>query len=286
METTLISTAARAAQAGPRSAAATKLRDWFVVLHRCNPVLSWPAWLHVVLLLGALLLVPFDNRLVTGVNPWIKPAKFAISGAIYLWSLGWLLADLPAPAQRAVRCISWGVAAAMMVELAVIYVQAARGTTSHYNGSSALNAVLFSLMGIFIMLNTGLIAWALRLTWQYRPHGPAAYGWGMRLGLLLFLVGSLVGGMMIRLSAHTVGAPDGGSGMLGLGWSTRAGDLRIAHFLGLHALQVVPLVGWLLARYVPQRAVTGTWLFALAYATFVGLLFWQAMQGVPLLAAP
>jgi hypothetical protein len=101
----------------------------------------------------------------------------------------------------------------------------------------------------------------------------------------LFLVGSLVGGMMIRLNAHTVGVPDGGPGLLGLGWSTRAGDLRVAHFLGLHALQLVPLVGWLLARYVPRRAVVGTWFFALAYVSFTGWLFWQAMHGVPLLAA-
>jgi len=257
---------------------------WLRVLHRTNPVLSWAGWLHVLLLPGAFLALAFDERLVTGLNPWIKPLKFAFSAIIYLWSLGWLLADLPGAAQRAVRRISWGVATAMLVETVVICVQAARGTTSHYNGSSPLNGLLFSLMGLFIMLNTGLLIWALVLLLRHRPFGPAAYVLGIRLGVLLFLVGSAVGGAMIGQAAHTVGAPDGGPGLPVLNWSTRAGDLRIAHFLGLHALQVVPLLGWWASRKQPRRAVLLTWLGAAAYAGLVAVLFAQAMRGVPLVA--
>nr|AGU11755.1 hypothetical protein [uncultured organism] len=286
METTLIFSKRPSTASMPSGFAPfTRLRELFTVLHRTNPVLSWPAWIHVGLLIAALLIMPFDHRLITGANAWIKPLKFAASGAIYLWTLGWLLADLPAAAQRAVRRISWGVATAMMVEIIVICTQAARGATSHYNNSTPTNAVLFGLMGIFIMLNTMLIIWSLVLTIRYRPHGSAAYVWGLRLGTFLFLVGSLLGGMMIRQAAHTVGAADGGPGLLGLGWSTRAGDLRIAHFLGLHALQVVPLVGWLLGQYAPRRAVLGTWAFALGYAALTGAIFWEAMQGIPLIAA-
>ncbi|GGF24340.1 hypothetical protein [Hymenobacter cavernae] len=285
MKTLTFSTVSSAsAQVQSWPAPFAQLGSWLVVLHRCNPVLSWPAWLHVALLVVALLAMPFDDRVITGTNAWIKPAKFAISGAIYLWTLGWLLADLPAATQRAVRRISWGVATALMVEIAAIYVQAVRGTTSHYNISSPLNALLFGLMGIFIMLNTALIIWTLFLVWRHRPHGSVAYVWGVRLGVLLFLVGSAMGGMMIHQNAHTVGTPDGGPGLLGLGWSTRAGDLRIAHFLGLHALQLVPLAGWLLGRYLPRRAVAGTWLFALTYAALTGFIFWEALQGIPLWA--
>ncbi len=254
------------------------------VLHRANPALSWTGWLNVGLLLLALALLPFDQRQVTGALVWLKPIKFCLSVIAFVWTLGWLLADLPAAAQRAVRRLSAGIAVSMVLEQAAIFVQAGRGTSSHYNNATALDGILFGLMGVFIMLNTVLTAWAVYLVWRHRPHGPAGYVWGVRLGLLLFLVGSVLGGMMIGLNQHTVGAPDGGPGLPGLGWSTRAGDLRVAHFLGLHALQVVPLLGWWLSRAVPHRAVLLTWLGALAYAGLVGTLFAQAVAGVPLWA--
>ena len=270
--------------AGSTSSLISYAAAWLRTLHRVNPVLSWAGWLNVGLLAVALVLLPLDTRLVTGSLVWIKPLKFCVSIIAFLWTLGWLLADLPAQAQRAVRLLSWGVAVSMSAEQAAIFVQAARGTTSHFNNATALDGALFALMGVMILLNTLLTVWAVYLVWRHRPHGPAGYVWGVRLGLLLFLAGSILGGMMIHLNQHTVGAPDGGAGLPGIGWSTRAGDLRIAHFLGLHSLQALPLLGWWLSRRLPRRAVLLTWLGAAAYAGLVALLFAQAMQGVPLLA--
>ncbi|MBO0360131.1 hypothetical protein J0X19_19375 [Hymenobacter sp. BT186] len=273
-------TATGSAPASWPSRAAHALR----VLYRVNPVLSWVGWLNVGLALVALALLPFDHRVVTGIPVWVKPLKFSFSVLAYAWTLGWLLADLPAASQRAVRWLSAGVALSMVAEQTCIFLQASRGTTSHFNGATAFDGLVFAVMGVFIMLNTALTLWAVYLVWRHRPHGPAGYVWGVRLGLLLFLVGSVLGGMMIHLNQHTVGAPDGGPGLPGIGWSTRAGDLRIAHFLGLHALQVVPLLGWWLSRQLPRRAVLLTWLGAATYAGLVAALFMQAMHGVPLLA--
>ncbi len=260
------------------------VREWLRILHRANPALSWTGWLNVGLAAGALVLLPLDHRLVTGALVWIKPLKFSLSIVAFAWTLGWLLADLPAIAQRSVRRLSGGVAVSMAVEQVVIFGQAARGTTSHYNISSGLNGMLFSLMGVFILVNTAMTVWALYLAWRYRPHGPAGYVWGLRLGLLVFLVGSVMGGMMIHNMQHTVGAPDGGPGLPGLGWSTRAGDLRTAHFLGMHALQALPLLGWALSRVVPQRAAALTWAGAALYAGAVAGLFALALAGRPLWA--
>ncbi|UOQ99520.1 hypothetical protein MUN81_08515 [Hymenobacter sp. 5317J-9] len=255
------------------------------VLHRVNPVLSWTGWLNVALAALAVAGLLLDHRLVTGAPAWMKPLKFALSITAFVWTLAWLLADLPQAAQRAVQLISWGVALSMVVEQAVIFVQAARGTTSHYNTGSALNGALFSLMGIFILVNTLMTVWALYLVWRHPLHGPAGYVWGVRLGLLVFLVGSVLGGMMIHNQQHTVGAPDGGPGLPGLGWSTRAGDLRIAHFLGMHALQVLPLLGWLLSSWAPRWATPLTWTGTALYAGAVAALFALALAGRPLWAA-
>ena len=285
---TLVFASGRSSSFSPRRpllfSSGLHLRQLLVILHRCNPVLSWAGWLHVALVGVALGLATLDERVVTGLNVWFKPLKFALSGAIYLWSLGWLLADLPAPAQRAVNRISWGVAVSLVVEILAIFLQAGRGTTSHYNVGSAFDGLVFGLMGLFIVINTVLLVWALYLMLRHRPFGSAAYVWGMRLGLLLFLVGSAVGGAMIGQNAHTVGAPDGGPGLPVLGWSTRAGDLRAAHFLGLHALQVLPLIGWLAGKYVPNRSLLLLSLGSLAYAALIVALYVQALGGIPLWA--
>ena len=265
-------------------AAAGTVREALRLLHRANPALSWTGWLNVALAVLALVLLFVDHHLVAGAPIWLKPLKFSLSIIAFAWTLGWLLADLPAGAQRSVQLLSWGVALSMLVEQAVIFTQAARGTTSHYNVSSGLNAALFGLMGLFIAVNTLMTAWALYLAWHYQPHGPAGYVWGMRLGMLVFLVGSVLGGFMIHNMQHTVGAPDGGPGLPGLGWSTHAGDLRVAHFLGMHALQALPLLGWVLSRALPQQATALTWTGAALYAGAVAGLFMMALAGRPLWA--
>ena len=256
--------------------------DFLTRLRRDNPALFWTGALNVALALLALTLLPFDHRVVTNLPVWIKPLKFALSIVAYAWTLGWLLARLPAPAQRGVRHLSGGVAASMAVEQAAIFGQAARGTTSHYNAATAFDGVLFGLMGLFIMINTLMTLWALYLAWRHRPRGAPGLVWGLRLGLLLFVAGSLIGGVMIHLNQHTVGAPDGGPGLPGLGWSTRAGDLRAAHFMGMHALQALPLLGGALSRWRPRQAALLTWAGAALYAGAVAGLFALALAGRPL----
>ena len=260
------------------------VRESLRVLHRVNPALSWTGWLNVALAALAVALLLVDHRLIAGAPAWLKPLKFSLSIIAFAWTMGWLLADLPAAAQRSVQLLSWGVALSMLVEQAVIFAQAARGTTSHYNGSTPLNGILFGLMGLFILVNTLMTVWAVYLAWRYQPHGPAGYVWGLRLGLLLFLLGSVLGGYMIHLNQHTVGAPDGGPGLPGLGWSTRAGDLRAAHFLGMHALQALPLLGWALSQWLPRHAAGLTWAGAALYAAAVAGLFGLALAGRPLWA--
>lgn len=251
-------------------------------LHHRNPLLSYTGWLHVGLLLGALAALLFDQRLIMGLNPWIKPIKFCVSIVFYVWTMGVLLSWLPAADAGRVKWVSAGIALTMVVEIGCIFLQAARGTTSHYNQSSAFNGLLFGLMGLMIALNTLLNVGALALLWA-RPLAVApAVAWGARLGLLLFIGGAILGGLMIRQGAHTVGAPDGGPGLPLVNWSTRAGDLRIAHFLGMHALQALPLLGWVLTRWAVPAPLLLTLITALGWALLTGLLLTHALAGRPL----
>jgi uncharacterized protein YhhL (DUF1145 family) len=188
---------------------------------------------------------------------------------------------------RAVRIISCGVAVSMVTEIACIVMQSARGTTSHFNGATPFDAGIFIFMGIMIGFNAVLVGWTLVLfcTSQLLPI-PPAYTWGIRCGLLLFLLAGAEAGFMLHHHAHTVGAPDGGSGLPFINWSREHGDLRVAHFLGMHALQVLPFAGFLMARSqraesVQKRYVVG---FAVLYLIAMLALTWTALQGRPLVA--
>ena len=84
--------------------------------------------------------------------------------------------------------------------------------------------------------------------------------------------------------AHTVGAPDGGAGLPGVGWSRDHGDLRVPHFLGLHALQTLPLLVVLLRRLGANVSVRMTQSFAASHAALFGILLVQALRGEALVA--
>ena len=225
----------------------------------------------------------FDSRKIMGINPWIKPMKFALSIWMFLWTMGWLLAELP-QIPRIIRLISIGIVVCMLAEIGAIALQAVRGTTSHFNTSSPLNTSIFSMMGIMIAMNTLLMFWVLGLFFTQKTGLHPAYLWGIRLGLIIFLLASAEGGVIVSRGAHNVGVADGGAGLPFLNWSILGGDLRIAHFIGLHALQIVPLAAWVLIRNQPQQAMTYTIVFALFYAVVAFGLFGLAMMGKPLLS--
>jgi hypothetical protein len=262
--------------------------DFVSELYRRNRVLALTGWLMLAATLVMLCIAPFDSRKITGINPWIKPLKFTISITIFVWTLGWFLAYL-SNRPRVVRFISWGIAVVFVVEMFCIIVQAARGTTSHYNIKTPFDAAIFSTMGFLIVVTSLLVALTLVLFFgRTSTKLPLAYLWGIRLGLLLFLLASLEGMMMISQFAHTVGQPDGGPGLPIVNWSTRAGDLRVAHFLGFHALQILPLTGYALSRWRAQlpvrRQIVYLFITALLYAAVGFFVFQQALGGRPLIS--
>jgi hypothetical protein len=256
------------------------------IYHR-NRVLAITGWFHVGLLIIMLCIAPFDSRSVMGLNPWIKPMKFAASITLYLWTFAWFLKYLPGP-RWAIRTISWGASFVMIVEIVCLTLQAARGTTSHYNNATAFDAIVFSTMGNMILLNTLLVILFLTLFFTRRLALAPAYFWGIRLGTLVLVLGSLEGMAMIFNQAHTVGLPDGGPGLPLVNWSTQAGDLRIAHMLGLHAFQIFPLFGYVISRWQDNRPASQQMayllIFVLIYTSVTMFAFWQAMLGRSLVA--
>jgi hypothetical protein len=266
-------------------------------LWRTSPPLIGVAAVMLAALVLFLVGLLVDPRTITGAPAWLKPAKFAVSTAIYSVTLAWVFRALPAwPRVRAL--VGWTTALVFVVEVAIIAAQAWRGTTSHFNVSTPLDGVLFGVMGTLILLQTFTSVAVAVALWRERLFADRALGWAMRLGMTLTIAGAATGGLMTRpttaqleqaratqvmttAGAHTVGAPDGGPGLPGTGWSREHGDLRVPHFVGLHALQALPLLvvvlrrrGW--SENLRARAVIAA---AAAYAGLFVVLISQALRG-------
>lgn len=247
-----------------------------------------------------------DDRQLLGQPVWLKPAKFAASFSLYALTLTWLLGCVRSAGplvRRLVSATGWLVAATVAVEVGLIALQAARGVRSHFNFATELDQAIYSVMGVTILVffvANLLLAAVLAFTRFETP----AFGLALRLGLVVTLVGMAEGFLMTSptaqqlaaweggapitlVGAHTVGGPDGGPGLPLTGWSATGGDLRVAHFVGMHALQVLPLLGWFLQRRreldeARRKALVG--LAATAYLGVTLLLAWQALRAQPLLA--
>src|SRR5262249_15075252 len=252
-----------------------------------NPLLFAIAVAHVILLVIMTGVAPFDGREVMGINPWIKPIKFAASIAIYALTMGWLLYELPIK-EKVMRRVSSSIAVTLIIEIALITMQAARGVTSHFNNTTGFDAAIFSVMGAAITLNILVAAYVTLKFWKTEAKIPAPYLWGIRIGLTIFALASLEGFAMVSHSAHSVGVPDGGPGLPLLNWSARGGDLRVAHFFGMHALQVLPLAGYLLstrsAESLSSNAVRWMQAGGAACGLLALLLSLWAMAGCPLVS--
>ncbi len=249
-----------------------------------NPGLRLSVWIQVALIVVALIGLPIDHRHVLGLNPWVKPLKFDLSVIVFMVTVAGILSGIPGW-RRSRRFIGWGIGIAMIVEDVIISMQSLRGVRSHMNIATAFDATAFSIMGSFIAFNTLLVTGLLLLACFNKTEWPRPIAWGVRLGLLALVAGSMEGVLMVTHGAHTVGAVDGSPGLFFVNWSRQYGDLRVAHFFAIHALQAMPSLGWLLTRTtLPQRTqlvliVTGF----IAYMAATGALFHQAMAGHPFL---
>jgi hypothetical protein len=237
-----------------------------------------------------------DPRVITGAPAWLKPFKFAVSTAIYSLSLAWVFNWLP-DWPRVRRVVGWVTAIVFVFEVAAIDMQAWRGTTSHFNVSTVFDAVLFSVMGAAILLQT-LTSIAVAVALWRQHFVDRSLGWALRLGMVVTIAGAMTGPLMTRptevqladaragarmtiAGAHSVGGPDGGPGVPVTGWSREHGDVRVPHFMGLHALQVFALAAVLVSRWRRAEAARVKAIFAVAasYTSLFLLLLWGALRG-------
>jgi hypothetical protein len=256
-----------------------------------EPRLTAAAFAMLALAVPTLFAWLIDPRQFQGVDTWIKPLKFELSVAFYLLTLA-LFLPLTGERFRASllgRYIVWPVIVPIVLEVLYIAWRASRVEASHYNTDNALGIALYSLMGIGAVMFTvapGFLAYGLSR--RDTAPMPEVMRWSLVAGLALTCAFGLLSGAVLSSSAsgHYVGVvPDAHRTLPLFGWSLTIGDLRIAHFLGLHALQIIPAIGvllWLAIRQSRAGLVAlGT--VSAVYAALTSAALIAAMQARPLL---
>lgn len=238
---------------------------------------------HLLCILPCVYGMMSDDRLLMGVNVWVKPLKFVISGAIYVATIGFL-ATLYPYSNRKKKIILNTVALTMILELFIILYQGFRGVKSHYNLDSAFDALMYASMGIMVSINVLIMVVILFDTIRKKLDTSRVIQWSILLGWMIILYGSALGGQMISQLSHNVGIADGAEGLPFLNWSTIAGDLRVAHFFGLHGLQIIPLFAFFVSKKwksTHTNHIIAVSIFAALYIAWISFTFYQAKQGIP-----
>src|SRR5262249_43533574 len=174
------------------------VRGWYE-LHRRNgatKVVVWAIYFELLLMLVLLVLLPFDNVQVGGRYRLIKPLNFTMSMAIYLATIVILLDYLRASMWWK-KVIGWGISICILTSITCITMQAARGTTSHFNNSTPFDSAVSSLMDILDPLNSVFVFVLLIFALQAKYDVSRSSQLGIAFGLFLFLAGSVIGGLMV-----------------------------------------------------------------------------------------
>lgn len=220
-----------------------------IALHRTlfahQPLLTRFAWWMVACMLPAACLLVLDERTWRDVAIWAKPLKFMASSALFAATTAWCVSLLPEAQRgsRAVRLLAWTVVLTAGFEVGYISLQAALGEGSHHNVADPLHAALFGLMAVAAVLLTGTQAVLAWLIGRHSADRSSTLTQSVVVGLALTFVLATVSGFLLGGQQ-----PPAGAGLPLVGWHLGGPDARPAHFLGVHAQQLLPLAGWMLQQ--------------------------------------
>jgi hypothetical protein len=175
------------------------------------------------------------------------------------------------------KLYNWAVIILFAFEIIYIAIQAGQGQLSHFNVSSSFYGVMYVLMALAATIVTVWTAYIGVLFFvKDFPELPDYYLWAIRIGIILFVIFSLEGFVMGSRMSHTIGGPDGAHGIPFFGWSLKYGDPRVAHFIGMHALQVLPILAFHVLKNVKATFAVGA-----LYALLAVYVLITALQGKP-----
>lgn len=241
---------------------------------RRQPLLTGFAWFMLALMVPTLVLLALDDRTWRDVAIWAKPVKFMASTALFSATTAWFAGLLPEPVRgtRIVRAVAWTVVLTSSFEVGYISLQAALGEGSHHNVSDPLHAALFGLMAMAAVMLTATQAVLAWLIARHSTTRTTVLTQAVVVGLVLTFVLATVSGFLLGGQQ-----PPASTGLPIVGWHIAGADARPAHFLGVHAQQLLPLAGWALQQARLSHAAQWLTAVALGYALLWALLLARAL---------
>lgn len=250
--------------------------DFIQNLKARNETLFYYGLLCLAFSILFLILTKVSSTQVFQVNAWYKPFKFAFSTFLFSWAMAWYCYYLP---NFNITLFNWTVIILLGFEIIYIALQANKGELSHFNLSTPTYAALYSMMAIAATLVTLYTAYVGILFFTNNfPELPDYYVWAIRLAIFIFVIFSFEGFAMGSRLNHSVGALNDNSNWFIVGWSKTVGDLRVSHFIGMHALQVLPILSYYVLKNTKLTVGVSVIYGLLALLTLV-----QALQGRPLI---
>ena len=241
--------------------------------HR-NDTLFYYGLVCLLLSIIFIILTKYSSTQVNNVSAWYKPFKFAFSTFLFAWAMAWYCYYLP---NFNITIFNWSVIILLGFEIFYITFQANKGQLSHYNLSTPIYSALYSLMALAATAVTLYTAYVGILFFKYDfPDLPNHYLWAIRFGIIIFVLFSFEGFAMGSRLNHSVGALNDNSNWFIVGWSKTVGDLRVSHFIGMHALQALPILSYYILKNT-QLTVA----LSIVYGILALLTLIQALQGKP-----
>lgn len=250
-------------------------------LFKRSKTLTWLGFFFLALSIVLVLWIPVNTQEVLGLNSIIKPLKFSISLWVYSWTMAYIVHYYKN--EKIKKRLIFLIVFVMLFEQLVITVQAFRGTLSHFNTETTLEIILFNFMGVLIMVVTGYSLYAVIKFWKQEDSLPKTLKASIYYGTIIFVIAGFMGGVMGAILSHNVGGEMGNQGLPLLNWSTKYGDIRVPHFIGIHALQIIPLFGFAILKKIGNdaKALKYVQWLSFFYFLFVMGTFFQSLMGLP-----
>ncbi len=228
------------------------------------------AILVVVGLLHALAFVVLGGAWAGPVS-WRKPATFGVSFGLTTLTLGWMASYLRLG--RAGWPLLGAVAMANTLEVIWVSLQRARGVASHFNLETAFDEALFSLAGGVVVVPVVVVV-ILTVRSFVMTDAPPSMRLAIRAGLVVLNLSMAAGIVMIIYGNDVV---EGGGAAATATTFGAAGIMKVPHAVGMHAIQVLPGLAWLLSFSAwPEERRAGV--VGMAAAGFGGLVLVSALQ--------